>query len=164
MDVVGSDYPGNEITPNSAKCLYQIFIGDEPTACVFLDESADVATVLRAANLTASKAFDNTPVPCDHCIKLTSDNIRVEKISGALLIAMGRPINLNLADENDLIAIPGVGPKLAARILEFREAHGPFSETSDLIGVRGIGKKKFASIAPYVHVGNPKKAQNRKRE
>jgi DNA uptake protein ComE-like DNA-binding protein len=159
LDVVGSDYLGNETAPNSGKCLYQIFIGDEPAACLFLDEPAEAAAVLRAANFTAPESFDNSPIPCDHCIKITSDRITVGKISGALLIAMGRPIDLNLADEQDLIAIPGVGPKLAARILDFRKGHGEFSETKELIGVRGIGKKKFAAIAPYVHVTESKNAK-----
>jgi DNA uptake protein ComE-like DNA-binding protein len=162
LNLVGSDYPGGETTPNSGKCLYQIFVGDEPAACLFLDESTDIAAILRAANLTGPKSVDNASVPCDHCIKIASDRFIVEKIPGALLIAMGRQIDLNLADEKDLKAVPGVGPMLAARILEFRKTHGPFSETSELIGVRGIGKKKFASIAPYVHVSPVKNAQSPK--
>ncbi len=162
LDVVGSDYLWNEVPPNSDKCLYQILIDSEPRACVFLDKSDNIAGILRTASLSASLTLDNRPVPCDRCLKLTSDRVFVEKISGPLLIAMGRPIDLNLADENDLIAIPGIGPKLAARILEFRENRGGFSDPRDLIGVRGIGKKKFASISQYVHVTPAKNARSGK--
>ncbi len=50
------------------------------------------------------------------------------------------PVNLNTADEAALTALPGIGVALAARIVEYREAHGPFEAVEDLTNVSGIGR------------------------
>ncbi len=61
-------------------------------------------------------------------------------------------LDLNLADAGDLEELPGVGPVLAGRILEWRETHGPFTEVGQLRDVAGIGEKTFQSLAPLVAV------------
>ena len=48
-------------------------------------------------------------------------------------------ININTAGPEELEALEGVGPVLAARIVEYREAHGPFAGVEELTGVKGIG-------------------------
>ncbi len=60
------------------------------------------------------------------------------------------PININIADFNELVSIPGIGPSLAEAILGYRKTHGPFKEMSQLLQVKGIGKKKLQEIAKYV--------------
>jgi comEA protein len=52
-------------------------------------------------------------------------------------------ININTAESEDLQLLPGVGPKLAERIIEFRKNNGKFKEKEDIMGVKGIGEKKF---------------------
>ncbi|MCH8962717.1 MAG: helix-hairpin-helix domain-containing protein, partial [Bacteroidetes bacterium] len=64
-------------------------------------------------------------------------------------------INLNTATASELQRLPRIGPKLAARILALREAHGPFRRVQDLVQVRGIGKKTLARLAPYLVVEEP---------
>lgn len=59
-------------------------------------------------------------------------------------------VNVNKADEGQLALLPRVGPALAARILEFREANGKFGEAEDLMLVRGIGEKTMELLAPFV--------------
>jgi len=49
------------------------------------------------------------------------------------------PISLSRADQSTLETLPGVGPSLAARIIAFREANGPFQSVSDVLAVSGIG-------------------------
>jgi len=62
-------------------------------------------------------------------------------------------INLNTATVAEMDAgIPGVGPVLAQRIVDYRKQHGPFHAIDDLRNVQGIGEKKFASIKDYVTV------------
>jgi competence protein ComEA len=73
-------------------------------------------------------------------------------------IAAGKPlptgkVNLNTASVEQLEALPGVGPKLAERIVEHRQKSGPFKTAEELIDVRGIGEKSFAKLQPYVSVG-----------
>lgn len=55
-------------------------------------------------------------------------------------------VNINKADADELESIKGVGPMLAGRILEFREAKGSFKQLEDLIQVPGIGQAKFEKI------------------
>lgn len=62
-------------------------------------------------------------------------------------------LDLNLATAGDLEELPGVGPVLAQRIVEHREANGPFTTIDDLRAVTGIGEKKFAAVADLVSVG-----------
>jgi competence protein ComEA len=50
-------------------------------------------------------------------------------------------INVNLASAEELDDLPGIGPSLAARIVAYREAHGPFRTVDDLLAVSGIGPK-----------------------
>jgi len=48
-------------------------------------------------------------------------------------------VNVNTADMDALEALPGIGPELAQRILDYRQAHGPFAQIEDLLDVPGIG-------------------------
>ncbi len=61
-------------------------------------------------------------------------------------------VRLNSATAADLELIPGVGPVLAARILEYRQANGPFVVVEDLLGVAGIGEAKLAAMRDGVVV------------
>jgi competence protein ComEA len=66
--------------------------------------------------------------------------------------AGGGPVNLNSADQATLETLPGVGPVLAQRILEWRTEHGRFTSVEELREVSGIGDKVFAKLAPKVTV------------
>ncbi len=55
-------------------------------------------------------------------------------------------IDLNTATASELETLPGVGPVLAARIVAFREDHGPFATVEDLLDVPGIGEAKLAQM------------------
>ncbi len=61
-----------------------------------------------------------------------------------------RPVDLNRATAKELERLPRVGPALAARIVSWREAHGPFTSLEDLRHVRGIGPVTAALLAPSV--------------
>lgn len=60
------------------------------------------------------------------------------------------PLRINDATADELCALKGVGPKLADKIVAFREANGPFGGPSSLQKVPGIGKKKLEGILPWV--------------
>lgn len=61
-------------------------------------------------------------------------------------------INLNTADRERLMALPGVGEVLAERIIAYREANGPFARPEDLLHVSGIGEKSYGKLADYITV------------
>ena len=62
------------------------------------------------------------------------------------------PINLNTATLAELDTLPGVGPVLAQRILEAREAQGGFKAVSDLRNVDGIGTSRYEQLKDLVTV------------
>ncbi|MDK2856201.1 MAG: competence protein ComEA [Bacillota bacterium] len=64
--------------------------------------------------------------------------------------AGGGKVNINTAGVAELDTLPGIGPALAQRIIDYRAAHGPFKSIEDLKNVSGIGEKKFAEIKDYV--------------
>ncbi len=72
--------------------------------------------------------------------------------SGAGALASGAPTDLNTAGLADLDALPGVGPVLAQRILDWRAEHGRFSSVDELGEVSGIGDKLLAQLRPKVVV------------
>ena len=63
------------------------------------------------------------------------------------------PVDLNQASANSLATVPGIGQVTAQRIVEWREAHGPFRRIEDLLKVKGIGDKRLEKLRPYLKVG-----------
>ena len=61
-------------------------------------------------------------------------------------------LNLNTATSTQLEALPGIGPALAAAIIDERERRGGFRSVQELRDVRGIGEKRFADLADHVTV------------
>lgn len=59
-------------------------------------------------------------------------------------------ININMAGAEQLQLLPRIGPALADRIIEFREANGPFASVDELVAVKGIGESSLANLKPYV--------------
>src|SRR5262249_1157610 len=64
----------------------------------------------------------------------------------------GGKVNLNTATLAQLDALPGAGPPLAQRILDYRGQHGDFRSADDLRHVPGIGDAKFAQLKDLVTV------------
>ena len=63
------------------------------------------------------------------------------------------PININTANQAQLESLPGVGPKAAQRILEYRKQNGNFKKIEDLMNVKGFGEKTFLKLKPMLTVG-----------
>jgi len=59
-------------------------------------------------------------------------------------------VNINSATAQQLEVLPGVGPKLAARIVEYRQKAGGFKSAQELMNVKGIGEKNFEKIQAHV--------------
>lgn len=60
-------------------------------------------------------------------------------------------LNINAASAEELLTLPGIGPKLAELILKDREANGPFQDANALLRIKGIGEKKLEKISPLLH-------------
>lgn len=77
-------------------------------------------------------------------------------LTAALPVHAGeKKVDLNQAGLSELISLPGIGPALAERIIEYREKNGRFRKVEELLNVRGIGEKKFEELEPRVTVAPP---------
>jgi len=65
------------------------------------------------------------------------------------LLTLGVPLDLNQVTESDLNLLPGIGPTLAHRIVEYRQKNGYFRVSSELLQVEGIGEKKYRILSDY---------------
>lgn len=65
-------------------------------------------------------------------------------------------VNINTASVADFDALPGIGAKTAALIVEYRQKNGPFKKIEELMNVRGIGEKNFLKLKPQLTVGTGK--------
>jgi competence protein ComEA len=76
----------------------------------------------------------------------------------ALAAAQAAPegkLNLNTASVEQLATLPGVGEKLAARIVDYRQKAGAFKSVQELMNVKGIGERNLERIQPYLSLGEP---------
>jgi competence protein ComEA len=65
------------------------------------------------------------------------------------------PLDLNAANVKELQQVPGIGPKTAQAIADFRHKSGPFRRVEDLLAIKGISQRKLDKMRPYVKVTPP---------
>lgn len=66
--------------------------------------------------------------------------------------ANSRLVNINFAGLSELELLPGIGPELAQRIIDYRNNAGSFKSKEDLKNVTGIGEKKFEAIKDFITI------------
>lgn len=64
-------------------------------------------------------------------------------------------VELNTADQAGLETLPGVGPRTAELIIEYRTKNGGFRKIEELMNVRGIGERTFLRLRDLVKIGDP---------
>jgi len=67
-------------------------------------------------------------------------------------------VNINTATAAEFEALPGIGAKTAARIVEYRQKNGPFKKVEELMNVRGLGEKNFLKLKAQLTIGATKPA------
>lgn len=77
---------------------------------------------------------------------------RTGRISGLKSLSLGIPIGINSASADDLEALPGIGEKLALRIIAYRDQTAGFKDTDELLEVNGMGGKKLAMVKPLINL------------
>ncbi len=117
-----------------------------------LETSARVIDAIEAAG----GANDDADLQQVNMARLLSDGeqIRVLTAQEATLTSQSATgtslLNLNSATVDQLEELPGVGPALAARIVDWREANGSFKNVEDLLSVSGIGDKLLANVRELI--------------
>ncbi len=59
-------------------------------------------------------------------------------------------VNINTATLDQLQMLPRVGPALAGRIVDFREANGEFRTVDEIVAIKGIGERSFENLEPFI--------------
>ena len=106
------------------------------------NESAPVEAPVSQSN--ASKSASGIPLAVTES-GATSANASLEYLKA-------HPVDLNTATQAELEVLPGVGPKMAERILAYRAENGGFKSVDQLDDVKGIGEKRMATLQPLVKV------------
>ncbi len=87
-------------------------------------------------------------------------DLNSEQLVQLLQDMQANPVNVNKADRDELITIPGVNLTIAMAILTYREANQRFVSIEDLLKVRGIGPVTLAKMRPYITVGETRVTKN----
>lgn len=133
-------------------CGYQVILNGKILGTVFLQGPStikEIAAALETNRLGLDRA--EQVFPCSSVMVFQDDKlISVERLPGAQTIACGKRIDLNSASGKDLESVPGIGPGLAKRIVEYRNTFGSFNSAMELAKVKGIGPKKSHEFQLYL--------------
>jgi competence ComEA-like helix-hairpin-helix protein len=133
----------------------EIMENNQPKGIYFVGSETSSGQLLKAAGI-GKVSF---PVfKLDDGMKITVDSssgkndVVVTKIANAERMALGIPIDINKATEDDLLLIKGIGDATAKKILDLRNKIGRFEDVNQLMEIRGIKEKKLAEIQKYLYV------------
>jgi len=90
-----------------------------------------------------------TPTPVARQITQEREALSAQRDS---LAAGSGLVNINTASAAELDSLPGIGPAIAQRIIEYRTVHGPFTSIEDIQRVSGIGPALFAKIKDLITI------------
>ena len=109
----------------------------------------------------ADSLFDSTEINLKNVEKRVDSkqellDFSVDKSSrskGGKEVLLEKSININTADIELFIKLPGIGVKTAEKIVKLRNERGGFKAIEELLDVKGIGEVKFGNIKKYIYIG-----------
>jgi len=132
--------PGLKVLPRGAR------VNDALVAAGGVTAQADTAQVNPAASLDDGQRIDipvlTTPTAPPSPAPEPSQPAQPDQPTG--------PVNINTATAEELQSLPGIGPVLAQKVVEYRRQVGGFRRVDDLASVPGIGPKRLAEIRPFI--------------
>jgi len=132
------DYSGiysvnaNELTIN----VINMAIKDNAKKYLILNETGSGA-VADGADLTVKRRLDGTAM------------VTFGSMPTGEKLVLGIPLDINCMSTSDFVLLPGVGPVMAGRIIEYRQNNGGNMKIEDLLAVEGIGRIKYQKLLKY---------------
>jgi len=106
--------------------------------------------------LTAALAVGSVAALADYWAPHSLEEFRVVRSAVAVEVVEVEPeplsVDVNRASVVDLQRLPSIGPKTAARIVDYRQQQGAFAAPEDLLQVRGIGAATYEKLKPFLRV------------
>jgi competence protein ComEA len=119
-------------------------IVDAVNKCGGMNESADTENINLAQKITDAAQIK---------IPIRSENTNTVSLSDGKSNSIdNNRVNINTADESVLDTLPGIGPAMAKRIVEYRQNQGNFQSIDDLKKVRGIGEAKYIKLKDKITI------------
>lgn len=119
--------------------LYQVTVQSEEESV-----SSQVVEVTPSPTETPSPSSSMTSPAVEE------DELAESESSGPQEVLVEKSININTASLEELDLLPGIGPALAQRIIDYRETNNGFYDIEEIMEVSGIGEKTFAKLEPYI--------------
>jgi len=109
------------------------------------------------AKLIDAKLCDTYPsVAQGTSVQISSENghihISTRPMPAAYKITLKIPLSVNTANLEELDTIPGIGPTLAEKIINYISLYGPFKSVEEIKNVPGMGKLRYLKIKPYISI------------
>ncbi len=160
--VISTPLPTSTIPPTSTPAPIRIYVSgavQSPTVC-----ELPLGSIVRDAIDAAGGPAPGADLACINLALELQDQQHVHVpqvgetnpppvISGGVSRSEGALVNINTATASELETLPGVGEVTAQRIIEYREANGPFERVEEIQEVSGIGPKTFAGMEEMITVG-----------
>jgi competence ComEA-like helix-hairpin-helix protein len=133
----------------------EVVENDQPKGIYFVGPETSSEQLLKTAGIGE---FSFPVSKLENGMKITVDSssgthdIVVAKIANAERMALGMPIDINKATEEDLLLVKGIGNATAKKILDLRNKLGRFRDINQLMEIKGVKEKKLAEIRKYLYV------------
>jgi competence protein ComEA len=106
--------------------------------------------------LVAALVFASSPLIAQSASPKPQAGTRATKPVTATVVST-EVVNLNSATAAQIASLPGIGPKTAELVVQYRTKNGPFKKIEEVMNVRGIGEKSFLKIKDQLTVAESKK-------
>ncbi len=123
-------------------------------ANIMTDSAITLAEPAHSQEINGVKAVARLPLSNGSVLHVTkkannSLAITVGSIPTAQRMILGIPLDIQTMNKNDFDRLPGIGPVLADRIIQYRQNNGGKLKLEDLLSVSGIGEKKYSALKKF---------------